>query len=182
MRQPRFPTRRVLLAIVIAALAGLVAYAVQRELTPAVQAALPVAKAEPHRALSAEEETYAAALWPLHSEVKLAAIRMTFAGLAFKTEHHDPQRLAATVRPLGETITTVTARMGALEPPPTLRAVHDRYLQALTLYAAASGEMIEGALADRNDLLIEAQGKSFRASEDLLRVSDALWPGEYKPH
>ena len=141
-----------------------------------------VARGEPRRALSAEEEAYAAALWPLHSEVKLAAVRMTFAGLAFKTEDRDPGVLVAKVRPLGGTMEEVAARVRSLEPPPSLREVHDRYVRALALYAAASAGMVRGASDGRDDLLIEAQGMSFRASEDLLRVGNALWPGEYRPH
>jgi hypothetical protein len=30
--------------------------------------------------------------------------------------------------------------------------------------------------------LIEAQGMSFRASENVLRVGDVLWPAAHKPH
>jgi hypothetical protein len=41
---------------------------------------------------------------------------------------------------------------------------------------------VQGAAENRDDLLLTAQDKSFRASEDLLRVSDVLWPGEYRPH
>jgi hypothetical protein len=133
-------------------------------------------------ALSAEEEAYAAALWPLHSEIKLAAVRMTFAGIAYKTEDHDPERLAAKMQPVDGMMGTVAAKVRSLEPPPSLREVHDRYVRALDLYAAALAEMVTGAADGRDDLLVEAQDKSFRASEDLLRVSDALWPGEYRPH
>lgn len=187
MTRRRLRARNVLLSAVVVALLGVVAYAVRREMAGVgvASARTPLAadgSDGPHRALSAEEEAYAAALWPLHSEVKLAAVRMTFAGLAYKTEDHDPDRLADKVRPLGGTMETVAAKVRSLEPPPSLREVHDRYVQALVLYSAASAEMVRGASDGRDDLLIEAQGMSFRASEDLLRVGDALWPAEYKPH
>jgi hypothetical protein len=184
MAWPRLRAGTLLLSTVVVALLGMVAYAVQREMAsvgaPVVASA--GGRDEPQRALSAEEEAYAVALWPLHSETKLAAVRMTFAGLAYKTEDHDPDRLADKVRPLGGTMETVAAKVRSLEPPPSLREVHDRYVQALALYSAASAEMVRGASDGRDDLLIEAQGMSFRASEDLLRVGDALWPGEYRPH
>ena len=70
------------------------------------------AKEAAHRALTAEEEAYAAALWPLHSEVKLAAVRMTFAGIAYRTEDHDPEQLAAKVRPLGGDLEAVVRDSG----------------------------------------------------------------------
>ncbi len=46
----------------------------------------------------------------------------------------------------------------------------------------SSAEMMKGAAENRDELLIAAQDMSFRASEDLLRVGDVLWPGEYRPH
>ena len=180
--------RAILLSTVIAALLSVVVYAVQREVgsrsasaTAAATARLPM-KEDAHRALTAEEEAYAAALWPLHSEVKLAAVRMTFAGIAYRTEDHDPEQLAAKVRPLGGELETVAAKVRSLAPPASLRPVHDRYVGALGLYGAASAEMVQGAAENRDELLLTAQDKSFRASEDLLRVSDVLWPGEYRPH
>jgi hypothetical protein len=180
--------RAILLSTVMAALLGVVVYAVQREIgsrsataTTAATARLP-SERDAHRALSAEEEAYAAALWPLHSEVKLAAVRVTFAGIAYRTENHDPNQLAQKVRPLEGTLDTVAATVRSLEPPPSLREVHDRYVEALGLYRAASAEMLQGASEQRDELLMAAQDKSFRASEDLLRVSDVLWPGEYRPH
>jgi hypothetical protein len=187
MTRPRVRPTALLLSAVVVALLGVVGYAAQREMAAEATSAsrtvvAPPPGGEPHRALSAEEEVYAAALWPLHSEVKLAAVRMTFAGLAYKTEDHDPERLAAKVRPLGGTMEAIAAKVRSLEPPPSLREVHDRYVQALVLYVAASAGMVRGASDGRDDLLIEAQGMSFSASEDLLRVGDALWPGEYKPH
>lgn len=182
-RRPR--TGTLLLTALIAGLAGVVAYALQREMLTAsatAPAAAAIDERELRRALSAEEETYAAALWPLHGEVKLAAIRMTFAGIAYSAEDHDPDRLAAKVEPLGRLMAEVASKVRSLQPPASLREVHRRYVEALALYAAASDEMLRGAAEGRQDLLIEAQGKSFRASEDLLRVGDVLWPGEYKPH
>jgi len=63
--------RTVLLSVVTIALVATVGVAIERELMPRV-APSPVAsgKIGPEQsALSAEEETYAAALWPIHSEV-----------------------------------------------------------------------------------------------------------------
>jgi hypothetical protein len=191
MSRRNFSPRAILLPTVMAALLGVVVYAVQREIgsrsalaTASATAQLPV-RDDGRRALTAEEEAYAAALWPLHSEVKLAAVRMSFAGIAYKTEDHDPSQFVAKVRPLGGTLDSVAATVRSLDPPPSLRPVHDRYVAALSLYRAASAEMLQGVSEvseERDELLTAAQEKSFRASEDLLRVSDVLWPGEYRPH
>jgi hypothetical protein len=173
-----------LLASVIVVLMAVVVYALQREFTRQApgDATAPTTVAAAATALSATEEGYATALWPIHREVKLAAIGMSFAGIAYKTNGEDPNRLEAEVKPLRESFRAAISKAQGLEVPESMREVHARYLEALALYENASEEMVEAARDGRDDRLIEAQGMSFRASENALRVGDVLWPGEYKPH
>lgn len=181
VRLPR--TGALLLAGVIIALTGVVGFALQREFArPPASETGAAAAAVPQKALSAEEEAYAAALWPIHREVKLAAVGMSFAGIAYKTEGQDAARLEAKVKPLSEKFRTAIDSARSLAVPASLRAVHERYLEALASYQSASEKMLQTARDGRDEHLVEAQGISFHASEDTLRVSDVLWPGEYKPH
>jgi hypothetical protein len=173
-----------LLAGVIVMLMAVVAYALQHEFArqPAGNIAAPAASAVPARALSAAEEAYATALWPIHRQVKLAALAMTFAGIDYKTDIRDRAKLQANVEPLTKTFKAAIASAQALEVPSSLRDVHERYLGALAAYETASEEMVKTVRDGRDEHLIQAQGMSFRASEDTLRVGNVLWPGEYKPH
>ncbi len=132
--------------------------------------------------LQPEEEAYAAALWPIHSEVKLAAVRMIFAGLAYKTENKDARALKNKVQPLTRTFKSAASRAKAIKPPPSLQAAHRSYLEALDLYAGATVEMIKVADDGRETHLIDAQARSERASTAIIMLSDTLWPGEYKPN
>jgi hypothetical protein len=178
-------------AALVLALGAFVAYALQRELrtkpeAPSAAAAFTagLAMGEQHaaRALSAEEETYAAALWPIHSQVKLSAVRMTFAGLNYKIEHNDAGKLKAAVQPLTRTFTDAAQRAGKIEPPASLADAHRTYLEAIDHYAAASREMIRIADDGREEHLFAAHKRSEQASHELLKLSDVLWPGEYKPN
>ena len=182
IRLPHLGT--LLLAGVIVILMAVVAYALQHEFArqPAGNIAAPAASAVPARALSAAEEVYAAALWPIHRQVKLAALGMTFAGIDYKTDSQDRAKLQAKVEPLTKTFKAALASTQALEVPSSMREVHERYLGALASYETASEEMVKTVRDGRDEHLIRAQGMSFRASEDTLRVGDVLWPGEYKPH
>jgi hypothetical protein len=173
-----------LLAGVIVVLTAVVGYALQRELArqPADDVAEPVAAAAPIRVLSADEEAYAAALWPIHREAKLAAIGMTFAGIAYKTNGRDANRLEAEVTPLAQRFTEAIAKAEALEVPASIRDVHERYIGALALYENAAQETVQVARDGSDEHLVDAQKMSFRAAEDALRIGDVLWPGEYKPH
>jgi hypothetical protein len=182
------PVKMLLLSLVAAALLAIVIFAVRQELTsrPSTSAAASFAgglgnyrNAPP---LSAEEEAYAAQLWPIHSEVKLAAVRMIFSGLSYKTEHSDAKILREQVQPLIKGFQRAAAKAGALRAPGSLVDAHASYVEALELYASAAREMLKVG-DDRGDRhLIEAQKRSERASVALLKLSDVLWPGEYKPN
>jgi len=107
---------------------------------------------------------------------------MSFAGLAYKTEDQDAHRLEETVRPLRQEFQAALDGAGRLEAPASLQHVRDQYVEALTLYEAASAEMMRFAQDSSEEHLIEAQGMSFKASENVLRVGDVLWPAAHKPH
>jgi hypothetical protein len=175
--------RILLLSTVVLALTAVVGYAVQREFTRQ-EASQPAAVTAPvaQRALTGEEEDYAAALWPIHSEVKLAALEMTFAGIAYKMGNQDAKGLEARVRPLADSFETAMKRARALQVPASMRAVQERYVGALVLYEKAVAEMISATEDGKNEHLVAGQQMSVRATEDILRVGDVLWPGEYKPH
>jgi hypothetical protein len=63
-----------------------------------------------------------------------------------------------------------------------MRAVHEKYLGAIQLYESAAAEMLEAARDGDDRRLLVAQGMSQHAAEEMLRVGDVLWPGEYKPN
>ena len=179
------------LALAVIVLGALAAFALQREMRAKPEApsaaatftgGLAMGGPQAAKALTPEEEAYAVALWPIHSEVKLAAVRMIFAGLNYKTKGEDAAKLKATVQPLIKTFTAATQRVAGITPPATLRDAHASYLEALADYTAASREMIKVADDGRDAHLIAAQQRSERASRELLVLSDVLWAGEYKPN
>jgi hypothetical protein len=179
------------LIVLVVVLGGLAAFALERELrakpaAPSAGAAFSagLAMGAPHtaNALTPEEEAYASALWPIHSEVKMAAVRMTFAGLNYKTEGEDAARLKAAVQPLIKSFADASKRVERITPPASLRDAHASYLGALTNYSAASREMLKVVDDGRDAHLIAAHQRSQQASHELLKLSDVLWPGEYKPN
>ena len=177
--------RTLVLSAITAALVAMVGVAIQREL-PSRVALSPVASVKTgpeQKPLSGEEEAYAAALWPIHSEVvEISAVDLSLAGVAYVTEHHDVHRLAARVLPLRDRFRDAANKAQAMLVPASMQKVHAQYLRALSLYETASGEMVQVASDGEVKHLIEAQTMSQRAAEDLLIVGDVLWPGEYKPN
>jgi len=133
-------------------------------------------------ALSAAEESYAADLWSIHSLVKTTAVQMTFAGLSYKMGDIDRKAVKERVTPLIKVFRDARLQAAQLKAPPSMEAEQKKYLDALKMYEDASVEMVKVAQDGKDDHLVAAQKLSYAASEDLLRVGDALWPGEFKPN
>jgi hypothetical protein len=133
-------------------------------------------------AVTAEEEAYARALWPVHAQVKQDAVKMTFAGLAYKMGDIKREAVKQRVAPLTAMFDSAEATLNKLQPPPSMRALHGEYAEAIKLYREASVTMVKIA-ADRSDAhLVEAQALSEKASGLTLKVGETLWPGEFKPN
>ncbi len=133
--------------------------------------------------LTADEEAFAEALWPLHQEVvEGSAGRLTSAGMAFAVDDHDAHRLAASVTPLRQVFHDTREKVAAMSAPPSLQQARDRYVALLSLYEQSATEMLEVARDGDEGHLINAQAKSESAAEELVRVGDILWPGEHKPN
>jgi hypothetical protein len=169
---------------VVVALAGVVAYSLQHEAGHRAQTEAVVPTfGEPVKALSAAEEAYAEAIWPIHREiVKGSAVELSFAGLMYATEDHDVFKLVAKLRPLEERFRTAMTQVRALAVPESLRPVHEQYLEAIALYTNALNETLKIGHDADDEHLVEAQAMSERASKDLLKVGDALWRGERRPN
>jgi hypothetical protein len=133
-------------------------------------------------AVTAEEEAYARALWPIHSQVKQDAVRMTFAGLAYKMGDIKRGAVKTRVAPLTPRFDSALVEIRKLQPPQSMRELNAEYVEAIKLYRDASVAMIQVAADGRDAHLLEAQEKSARASNLTLKVGETLWPGEFKPN
>ena len=136
----------------------------------------------PRRALTAAEEKYARALWSVHEEVKGSAFRMTMGGLNYKIGDISHTELQERIRGVAEAYRRAEGRVQALDPPPSLRQVHDDYLDALRLYQRSADEMLRTRNDGRDDHLVTALPLSQEASRKLLLVGNLIWPGEYVPN
>jgi hypothetical protein len=176
--------RTLVLSVVVLGLIGVVVFATLHEKRlPATPGVVAEAGLEPMRPpLTAAEEAYAAALWPLHSAVKLSAVNMTFAGLAYKLGELDRSGLHARLAPLAERFTEAALQFRQLQPPAALEGLHREYAEALRLYQTAITEMVRVIDDGHDEHLLNAQVYSEQAAAILIKLSDELWPGEYKPN
>jgi len=167
--------------VVVAAAAAIWQYELRPTTTQQAVAATPPQRPEP-RALSPEEETYAAALWEIQRQVTVSAVAMSYAGISYEIDNHDMHVLEQKIEPVAKFFVEAEPRVRGLTVPPSLSKVHGQYLEALVLYRKASDEMLAFTNDGDRQHLVDAQGMGVTASEDILRAGEVLWPGQYKPH
>ena len=180
--------RALLLAGVVVALAATAGAAWLHEIRPrsVVQPAAQTVgtraeKPEPP-ALTVDEERFATALWSVHRQATRSAVAMSFAGIAYQTENRDARSLARSIDPLAKFFHDAEIEVRAMSPPPSLSKTHGQYVEAMALYASAATEILKFTEDGDQQRLDVAHGLDVRASEDMLRVGEVLWPGQYKPH
>jgi hypothetical protein len=180
--------RSLLLAGVVLALAATVGAAWLHEMRPqsvvqqAAQTVSTRAEKPQPPALTADEERFATALWAVHREATRSAVAMSFAGIAYQTENRDARALARSIEPLAKFFHDAEIEVRTMSPPPSLSKTHGQYVEAMALYANAAAEMLKFIEDGDSQRLDVAHRLDVRASEDMLRVGEVLWPGQYKPH
>jgi hypothetical protein len=107
---------------------------------------------------------------------------MSFAGIAYHTEDRDARNLARRIEPLARFFHEAEMRVRTMSSPPSLSRTHEKYMDAMALYANAAAEMLKFTEDGDAQRLDAAHQLDVRASEDMLRVGEVLWPGQYKPH
>jgi len=180
--------RSLLLAGVVAALAATAGAAWLHEVRPR-SVVQPVAQTVSTRAekpqppaLTADEERFATALWAVHREATRLAVAMSFAGISYQTEDRDARAFARKIEPMAKFFHDAEIQVRAMSAPPSMSTTQGQYVDAMALYANAAGEMLKFTEDGDQQRLGVAHGMNVRASEDMLRVGEVLWPGQYKPH
>jgi hypothetical protein len=180
--------RSLLLAGIVAALAATAGAAWLHEvrprsvMQPADQAVSTRTEKPQPPALTADEERFATALWAVHREATRSAVAMSFAGITYQTEDRDARALARRIEPLAKFFHDAETQVRAMSAPPSLSRTQGQYVDAMALYANAAAEILKFTEDGDQQRLGVAHGMDVRASEDMLRVGEVLWPGQYKPH
>lgn len=186
-RGRRVPSAKVVIAgIVLASMLGLLSFSLFRELGGGQSSARATGSrpvvATTRPALTAEEEAYAQALWPIHNEVKAGALKMTMSGIQYKTNNADAASLRSQVLASMETYRRAEAQIRGLTPPPSLESTHNDYLEAIRLYLESGAEMIKLYDDNRDDHLVAAFPMSQEGGKRIRAVGNVLWPSEYVPN
>ena len=177
----------VLLGAVLLSLIGFVVLALIRELGAGSQVSgragstRPVVPT-PRPAPTAAEEAYARALWSVHTEIKLMAMRLASGSIQVKLKGMDRDQLQPRVDEAARLYERAEAQITQLQPPPSLQEAHTQYLRAVRLYRQSRDELALMFVDGREEHMDAALTPREEASQILRQVGLALWPNEYVPN
>jgi len=133
-------------------------------------------------ALTADEERYIRALWPIHGEVERSTMRMSLGQIFYTTKDLGAPELKARVEQALSAYQSAQTRMLGLQPPASLRAQHDDYLAAVRLFEESANEVMKMFTDGREDHLLAAHPKGQAGADKIREIGGKFWPNEFAPH
>jgi len=143
-------------------------------------AAAPAKPARP--ALTAEEERYIRALWPIHGDVQRSTLRMSLGQIFYSSKDLGAAELKLRVEQALGVYKNARSRMQDLQPPESLRAQHDDYLVAVRLFEESAHEVMKMFVDGREEHLLAAHPKGQAGADKIREIGGKFWPNEFAPH
>jgi hypothetical protein len=180
------PTPRlklVLFAVIVAALGGVVGFAVSRETSaPAAPALSRPALPTPRPALSPDEQSYVETLWPVHTSVERSALRVALGASFYKLQDLSRAELRTRLDDALKAYRVADSQLRGMRPPPAFQARHDTYLTALQLFEQSTAEMLRMYDDGSEEHLTRGFPLSVEGSDKIRAVGESFWPDEYPPN
>jgi len=133
-------------------------------------------------ALSADEERYIRALWPIHGDVERTTMRMSLGQIFYTTKDLEAPELKARVEHALGVYKAAQSRIQGLQPPDSLRAQHTEYLAAVRLFEESAQEIMKMFSDGREDHLLAAHPKGQAGADKIREIGGRFWPSEFAPH
>ncbi len=183
----RITPRMLVLGALFLGLVGIVTLALSREITSIsrtgrTQSSTPPPAHPTRPALTAAEEAYVRALWPIHGDVERSVMRVSLGQILYKTGDLSRSELRARMEQSLTTYREAETRILALEPPGSLRSDHEQYLAAVRLFQQSAVEAIKMFKDGREEHLLVAYPKSQEGSDKIMKVGGKFWPNEFPPN
>jgi len=179
LARPFAPLMVAMVALAIAAL--VVLESADRGAARDAAAVAPLAKpARP--ALTADEERYIRALWPIHGDVERSSMRMSLGQIFYTTKDVGAPELKARVEQALSTYRSAQARLQALQPPASLKSEHDDYLAAVRQFEQSAHEVMKMFSDGREEHLLAAHPSGQAGADKIREIGGKFWPNEFAPH
>jgi hypothetical protein len=175
----RLPTM-LMLGVILLALAGILTFAGSRNVTSSSPPNTARSSPPPTRpALTPAEERYIRELWPIHGDVERSTMRMSLGQIFYKTQDLGQADLRKRVEQALAVYQKAEARLGGLEPPPSLQREHDEYASAVRLFRESAIEVLKMFEDGRDDHMLAAYPKGQAGANKIREVGGKFWPHEF---
>jgi hypothetical protein len=176
----------VLLGLVLLGLGGILGFSLSREVAGPADGGRGAAGGPPRiaqrPALSADEQAYVEALWPIHTEVEVAAERVGLGAIFYKTNDVDRAELKARLDGALASFRAADQKLRVLHPPASLESSHATYVSAVGLFEQSAVEMLRMFDDGSEDHLLAAYPLSLEGSGKIREVGGKFWPDEFPPN
>jgi hypothetical protein len=133
-------------------------------------------------ALSAAEEAYLRALWPIHGDVERSAVRVSLGTIFYKIGDLERAALKGRLESGRAVYQRAEAQISELKPPPSFARAHEEYLAAIRLYEQAAVEALK-TFSDGDDAhLVVAHPLSQEGSNKIREIGGRFWRDEFPPN
>lgn len=132
--------------------------------------------------LTAAEESYIRAMWPIHGDVERGLMRASLGQILYKTQDLSRAELKSRMEQALVVYRSAETRLRALQPPPSLQPEHEQYLAAVRLFQEAAVEANKMFTDGREDHLLAAYPKSQEGSDKIREVGGKFWSNEFPPN
>jgi hypothetical protein len=173
-----------LLGLVLVTLGAIIGFSISREVAAPVDltggATAPRIAQRP--ALNPDEQAYVEALWPIHTEVEVAAERVALGSIFYKTSDLDRTELKSRLEQALASYRAADDKLRTLQPPASLQDSHASYLSAVGLFEQSAVEMLK-MFDDGSEDHLKAGYPLYQDGTNKIRdVGGRFWPDEFPPN
>jgi hypothetical protein len=173
-----------ILSVVLIGLGMLVGFSISREAaspTAAQSGAQPLRVAS-RPALSPDEQAYVEALWPIHTQLEVAAERVALGTIFYTTNDIDRVELKARLDEALASYRAADEKLLALHPPASMVKSQEGYVAAVSLFKDSTAEMLKMFDDGHDDHLQTAYPRYLDGTNRIRDLGGAFWPDEFPPN
>jgi hypothetical protein len=172
-----------MLSIVLVGLGAVIGFSISRETTSsaATTGAQPL-RVSSRPALSPDEQAYVDALWPIHTELEVAAERVALGTIFYKSEDLDRTELKARLEEALSSYRSADEKLRALRPPVSMQKSQEGYLAAVVLFRDSAAEMLKMFDDGSDEHLQTAYPRYLDGTNKIRDLGGAFWPDEFPPN
>jgi hypothetical protein len=173
-----------LLSVVLVGLGTIIGFSISRETarpTAAPSGAQPLRVAS-RPALKPDEQAYVEALWPIHTQLEVAAERVALGTIFYKSDDLDRAGLKARLEEALSNYRSAGEKLLALRPPASMQKSHDGYVAAVSLFRDSTAEMLKMFDDGSDDHLLVAYPGYLDGTNKIRDLGGTFWPDEFPPN